>query len=100
MNSISREINFVGEDDGSPKTKIRDYHNGADAIVESMKRNETTRLLPVMAHKFHDRPITTVRTNEHGILTSCDSGKVKLWSRPTTKERYLTFVDENEEEEN
>ena len=100
LNSISREINFVGEDDSSPKTKIRDDHNGADAIVESMKRNETTRLLPVMAHKFHDRPITTVQTNEHGILTSCDSGKVKLWSRPTTKERYLTFVDENEEEEN
>ena len=62
------------------------------------KRNETTRLLPVMAHKFHDRPIAKVRTNEHGILTSCDSGKVKLWSRPVTKERYLTFIEEEGEE--
>ena len=51
-----------------------------------------------MAHKFHDRPIATVQTNEHGILTSCDSGKVKLWSRPITKERYLTFVQEVDEE--
>jgi len=98
--NISREINFVDEDyDGSPMTtKRKDDRDEADLIVESMKRNETTRLLPVMAHKFHDRPIAKVRTNEHGILTSCDSGKVKLWSRPVTKERYLTFIEEEGEE--
>ena len=106
--NISRELNFVGEDDDSfpttttkkkkKKKKRDDLSVEADVIVESMKRNETTRLLPVMAHKFHDRPIATVQTNEHGILTSCDSGKVKLWSRPITKERYLTFVQEVDEE--
>ena len=103
--NISRELNFVDEDDDSfptttkkKKKKRDDLSVEADVIVESMKRNETTRLLPVMAHKFHDRPIATVQTNEHGILTSCDSGKVKLWSRPITKERYLTFVQEVDEE--
>ncbi|BFI24825.1 hypothetical protein MPTK2_1g15200 [Marchantia polymorpha subsp. ruderalis] len=46
-------------------------------------RKEVPKLAPVMAHRVHAEPLSSLIFTKDAILTACHEGHVKIWDRPT-----------------
>lgn len=68
---------------------------GPDAnVVQAARRNEVERLVPIMTHKLHTSPVTSVLfTTEAALTATVDS--VKLWLRPAQRSRYARTITDD-----
>ncbi|GJP31668.1 hypothetical protein CLOM_g14725 [Closterium sp. NIES-68] len=54
----------------------------AGVLVPPPSRKDVPRISPVMAHKVHVEPLSSLAFAREGVLTACHEGCVKLWIRP------------------
>ncbi|KAL2652146.1 hypothetical protein R1flu_020274 [Riccia fluitans] len=45
-------------------------------------RKEVPKLAPIMAHRVHAEPLSSLIFTKESILTACHEGHVKIWDRP------------------